>query len=1729
MAENNTNYQSTQTFLIECSRANSSIDLKDGGDFNAKWTNETNFNLKRGDVVSVEMMALNVEGGGGAGALEFTGDAVFIDGTEKKYCDNKVLLEVFFYMNNNNTYSVGLPFRHPTGSFNALAANKYMPIVKSELLTSNLMGLTASNSTLGFLGDVVQGAPPVINSGIIVAAQSHAIYQYNTGTVAVPVWVNALPAPGNTPVISIQMAGAGDPNPGGGAFCTFAGMRQGNLNAANSVCYWVPNLFLNINDTTGAQNAMTVPIQIMTAGVGGRLQVIFTQPTILQTAGTAAGFAQGALCAATPSTIDGSSEMGTVNYDNIDQTGMASTYTRRFGNNLNNQMFHLGAPQAGGDPLYSQFPNTTYGDGSTQNATVAYDFEKEKCGFRCGNRRMDMNGKPYIFSRNDFYGQGRQKPDATGYYPKLMPMTAFILLEASELFTDAESLANIINDRLHEALSPFDTDIPDYDNYVSNDSQYKNPRFKSSSTIPAINSIGWYDPLVYNNPTYKWRDMYSAEWTKILPVKYGGTTKVQPANFSAGWDFINSTVGQIINYENSNQRKECYLNVVNDDWLGTLADPATGDKVVRNVNTIYGNCGMANFYKEMVGDRMQRLELNPMLTPTSAEPAPAGDGLCNVGCPIITNQKLKYVFMNFQDGGTGRIELGTQTKKGQVLFTNIKYPQRDPNGNKLYNETAWRDYAESVRNYELYGNKEANASTTYESQLQDTTGWCMEMDLGRTDDQLSCLEIADNRTTNMTPIKPWWWIKYPVLAEPTAAGNYGTGCGTPPVAVNPAGPLNAREIISPAFSCRAFGNSVSQFNWAECWGAYRGLGKIWVETKFDKNWKNTTKQMQDLFPGDPNAVDTANQIIYDDNFKTYPEGNTIDVDFMESLNLGIYPYEYTDSAGENWYMCAFRCMYDTAVEANLAPVLPPAIPSDLTTTAVYEVGCITWGIPFGVSPAAMDNHKIVPMNADQRNCKNPIENVATSALIQPLNTQQPNRTNFIFMGANNPTFSFNAAKNRFEFLNLQTDNLLTDLNQNTASLSKTNPQLGEPVGIVEGEQADAVFATPDPINLSSEADNYKVGDRMKNQGIRAEIGGVGIFKVWLCPPDYAFPENINPVNYWDNSTPDATEENRQEIIKDCVEGSDAEWEGCLLNRLGFSIEDFIPRYGRQHNRFDPNTYNNPNVNIIGTGIKPLMLNNSFNGVINPSLNLYFKFPIPSGTEVANGVPKFLHGFNENQEVLLSTQALPLTANDAPISTISPFFIVYSDIVANRQYQTGSTGLPAIFYCMKNYANGSFLYGYGSSFSIMVNQDRALSQINTEIRNPTDGKLAKLSPNSVIVYKIQRQAPVPAPQVDVFGQLEAQPPPDPNLVELTKIFNEEKKLAGMVAGRTPNRSAPGSSISDYSNPNHLHNMVRGNIQVINNEREIREMQELGTQTQNTGSSRGTQTKGMPDSIRGKLTDVMIRAILAKIPINTLTPSKLKQIPKIVSKALDKVLDFFADPNQGISRSQGLDEFLVGMWESTGGDIDAIGEGILGTIGNNIQIRADGGAIFDDTGGGIPDARSRRTGTEYQLMITSPELMDAIIRSIRENRIDELPDIFQTGMEREHLIAEGVTRHRGEPPMFFDVPLIPGAEGSVFARLGRRYDAMSELERIVASDPAFGRGREEQLAPMTNTDTFEYSEENLRDAPTRSRVEGKKEEASTAGSTTAPPSTAGSTQTTSRVEPRGQPEEQSDKKK
>ena len=1682
MATNQTTFGNTQTFLIECSRANSLIDTKDGGDFNSKWSNETQFNLRRGDVVSVEMMALNAQNAAGGNTLEFTGDKVVVDGKEQEYCDNKVLLEVFFYMNNNNTYSVGLPFIHPLGAFNDRPENRFMPIVRTNAAT-NQYGFTASHGTIGFLDDAIVAGQ--YNPFVMTPATSYVIVAFNTGTLNAPNYITNLPAVSN-PCISIVLAQNGDPNPNGGKLCTYNMYEYGSLTIANAEpMNWITGLTIGVNDNTPNINFPVQPIagiQNATGAYAGRCELYFSDPQIINTLGVP--MAQGVLTAAQVADRDGTSELGLPNYDNILQTGMSGPSTTsvnvRGGKQLYNYMEQIGKPQAGASAINAIFPNTTYGEGGNGNATVAWDYEDKKYGFRNANVRRENDGKPYILMRNDFYGQGRIKPNASGFYPKLMPQTAFILLEAKELFTDVQTLANTINDRLHEALSPFDNDIVDNDKYLTNDLRYTATQFKSSSVIPASNTAGYYDPVIYNVGGYDWRDIYNANWSSILPIKYGGATKVQPANFAVGWDYVNAGIGMYglplagTTEQRAFLKKTAYTNLyINQTANAELAGGGG------RCNYLDGNLLYANMYKCMFGDRLHRLQLwNGNETTSNA----ALDGIRNIGRPVILNTQLAYLIGAIQQASTPLPFLTQKWAKGQLVFTNIYYPMAESiTGNPVYEEDEWEDVANSLRDYETYGNNTKDAKSTYIQQNQDITGWCWEMDLGITEDEASALNFIPGAfgVLNMVPLNPEWQSKYPSAAEPTAGNQFGSGANSVPVYPSP----STREIICPTYSNAGFGTSPN-FDWKDNYQAYRGTGYMSIESRFDPNWRTTSKTVEDV---EPLATETVCKLITNTDEYLNNANQYCDVEFMERINMGMYPYEYTDQDGNKYVLCAFRSMYD--YEPNFEQ------------TSTLEMGQLTWGLPIGVSPSSFDNHKIAPMNGDQlNNEKTRIKNTASGSLIEPTRTLRNNMINYVHMGANNPTFQFNQVKNRFEFVNLQTDNYLTDQNigsQTAGGPGNVNPQIGDKTGIINGQQADALFNQPNPITHASYADNYT--DPIRNSGVRAEIGGIGFFNIWLCPPDYEFPEDINPVNYWDNTDDDQTEKNRQEIIKGCVKGDDKNWEGCLLDRLGFSVENFKPRYGRQSARFDPNTYNNPNPNIVGNGIKPCLLNNSFNGVINPSLNIYWETPTPSGATL--GTPKFNHGFNQNESILIATQSLPLTAENSPILTQSPFYIVYSDIVANRQYQTGSTGLPAVFYCMKNYANGGFLYGYGSTFSIMVNQDRLLSQINTEIRNPNDGRLAKLSSNSVIVYKIQRQTSVPAPLINVFGQDTEDKQPDPNLQELDKIFAEDQKIASAlgVGNRNFGGSASGNAGGDgdgnkhdnkimkgYGDNNRMGQIIRGQVSSST--------QNIQTQASAPDTTNISTMTGMPEKIKDKIVEVLIRALIAKFPLAK-DPQKLAEqvdsLPRYIYNMLEGA--FFRNP-EGDDKEPFVDVQRIlataDDWWQSGEDLDFILENLLGLIDTSFLIGTMGDIKYD------PDeAKSKEKGSLSLFIDKDQEgkdFMSALVQSIIEDD-GRTAQIIASGIERGAIRAEGKDEKSG---LYFNVDLLDKGKHSIFVKpKASGQDPEEFIDQIVKEEiggvgksPMKGYGSAKASSTIGELSSADFEEVREPDPVRRERLKG-----------------------------------------
>ena len=1434
----NKTYPNTQTFLIEASRGDSLIDNKDNNDFNSKWTTETNFNLKRGDTVSVEMVALNAQNAGSSASIEFSGENVIVDGEEKEYCDNKVLLEVFFYLNNNNTYSVGLPLKNPNGSFDdtTFAQQRYQPITGGHngvfgIAKNNIRGIIGTPNTMSY----ATFDPTNNNAYTFDSNFCHYIvaWQKTDNT-----WVTALPSA--TKIKAFVLGNLTDNtagfNPQSAKSCSHTDWLRGKT-GTGATCNLLQGQELITQDTGGIlipdlnRIMLTIikqPATIPTLTGTDRLQITVNPETDFT---SVLGCVQGAFFAALPFSDNfGTSEIGLINYDNIDPTSYATQPQMAVKNrNLSNYMANIGRHFLPASDQFKCFANSVYGVAANpdeisvaQSKFDPLDTQAGDPGFRCQNPRMENNGKPYILTRNDWCGQGRrQQNNCKKFLPKLEPLSAFILLEADELFTDVNSLAQKINDKLHETLNLFDTDIQEQDNYLSNAIQYENITAKASSVLPLSQTAGYIDPALGTGTTKNY-----AFYDTIVPIKSGGTVKIQPANFDSGINYYASgstaKVDTMTGYFNQTTYiNKCELMSQNPEKIE---------------NPIYGNCGYLNFFKAQMGDRWARLPICDMNSIAVRTGQPVGAGLRYMSKPCILNNKLKYQTVDVESTAIVST-VATELLKNQLIFTNIYYPtiQIDKVA-QAEEEQKWKDYAKEVRKYELYSNNTETAVRNYDLQDQ-TIDWVVDMDLGITNDNKTAfLQSAPAPTSRFEPIQFDWTTTYPEEANLATDAVNGTAADLTGA---------TRPLINPIFSNQAFGTT-DIFDYNNEYSAYRPLGNIILESRYDRNYYTTSKTITDQ---EPTVVDAKCKLL-DSSDPNISQGDPINSDLIERLNLSIYPYEYTDEDGNLKILVAIR----TGKAYN----------PELAQGGDYlelQLAALTWGLPIGVSPAALDNHMICPMNADFRKMD----------LATPNRGLLYNRMNQIWVGANNPTFQFNSDKNRYEFINLQTDQLLSSFNSVSGAAPTTATpavpsQLGQKVGIINRDPLDAKFSSG--------------GKKAKIKGIRDSVCGVGVYNIWLCKPDYIPPSSISLSNYWDNSTTTKTQENHDLITADCIEASRENWEGCLLDRCGFDYFSLFPKYGRQYNRFDPVTYNNDNPRLIGTGTKPLLLNNRLNNANNPSLSLYYSPTTPAATDPALGQPNFGLSFPSNQPVLIENDSEPLTATSSPILTTSPFYIVYSDIVGERNYQSGSTPLPALFYCMRNYSNSGFFYGYGSTFQIMINQDRVLSLVNTEIRNP-NGELAKLSKNSTIMYKIQRQSIVAAPNIDVFGQIENQQQPDPNQEELLQILKNTNQISSSLAGGSGVRHKKGSGSNPSGNiikipsrgiaqnaalptvtPQSLGSITQGNALANTDVAEGIEQISISTST-GENDTITPQTLGISELDR-KLVDVILRSILTKLP-------------------------------------------------------------------------------------------------------------------------------------------------------------------------------------------------------------------------------------------------------------------------
>lgn len=548
--------QTTETFLLECSRSNSIIDKSayklQEGESNATWINSTdNFRIMKGDQISVEMIALNQAQT--TTPMEFTGENVVLEGaTVKPYVDNKVLLEVGYYVNNNQTYTNNLPFYLKQGINNitvpatildperGLNVQKIVPFPDATAITESDDGMYPGYG---------MGFGHKFNDTILVDAEFVSAFQRPNIDIAshrnsyrivcftandyITVLPNTLPAGTNAYSVVLERSGGLPAEvislPGAqpsrtcsiNTFCQWKGISVGA--EFDHPCYGKVGMGMAFGQddlTTGFSQKEIVDIRGSTCAApfadSERVQVCFPQDhpgfpnsggmgafTVPITSGRAA-------CFTTPKVrySDIFRSQGMASWNATSKAGTVAAGTEP------NPVFTQSRQDSGITDFFSNgiqgffTPNSNVFENATIDINLAYPktgggmtFFKGG-GIGSGNRLQGTDNLPYIISRNDYMnGKTKANCEKIGRYstftPDLRPLTSFIELEATDLLMDATALASKINEKLHQSLPGVGSNSDDINQYHTNVYGFTRRYKKSAQLLPYNNYEGYFPNHAY--------------------------------------------------------------------------------------------------------------------------------------------------------------------------------------------------------------------------------------------------------------------------------------------------------------------------------------------------------------------------------------------------------------------------------------------------------------------------------------------------------------------------------------------------------------------------------------------------------------------------------------------------------------------------------------------------------------------------------------------------------------------------------------------------------------------------------------------------------------------------------------------------------------------------------------------------------------------------------------------------------------------------------------------------------------------------------------------------------------------------------------------------------------------------------------------------------------------------------------------------------------------------------
>ena len=1419
----------TRTFLIDCSRKVSNKYEAVGGrasvSSKSAWENKCNgFNVKRGDQISIEAVCINSEGAG-ANTIELNPGKV----PGKIYTGNKVILEMGFTLTNNGRYSQVLPVKPPTCVANQAAGGAANPFTVDTLQPPQTLTAVGQVSNVAPAANIQlcrQGVLPVANDYGIPANNSISQAMCNqTPLVSSAAWGwtgysrDKKNCDGNYSLFRNKFYPGitGKTAPGGGA------LSQSNpwlinsnlLTAAPTIPAGVAPPTNPYNNAAAATAAPGYSTGQMWSGMNPQagndnLPYIMTAPDFQPFMGLPPNNqwngggnppinqypinpANGRREPPKPEPLKAFVVIDLQDYQFIDVNLLASLITQAFRQTDNVYRWDKIA-----DVEHSLHPPAAAG-GEKQNNSIPYGTKFGNDPIVSGVRQLD-----YIW--DSVY------PTFTGALYKTIPANFWLGCNMEAASPDNLGFhENQVKDWLWCGSGTGDQGggaIP----IVS--AQFPDTSNPAGQEAFAVGRQG--TPYVWNNQIYgnmACRDF--ERWEMMFHFFYGDI-----------YDLHTDQVGNEQNIKRTillnTQIKSIVIKVPN----GTGAGGQSGGQAGQNVGTSGGTATTP----DVLG-----FNIHEVSCIGSEQTDPAQDDF--TGNMIYTNMEYtEYNVKRFAElFPKGEIYLGDETGYEDMVNNdpkNFSYMLDCGVCNDALTSCINTDPIKGLSTAPTGAGVPTTADTSYDASarfsiitpLEDgvysrttyanggNTGW-----FGR----LNGNRMIQDLITPPTSYTQQWGT----FLDHTQV-NVGTGVADPQEI--------DRYHLCPSYTMTGLGGDGAAV------GKGRSIGRIQVNSRYWNDWKEDVIWARTEFSpaglSVPGSCDLSPATLEE-----------LDDSLSRKYGVGAFPYKWFPDGtqpAQPKILIAFRVSKkyfpqptpdNTGVGIATDPMLV-----DLTS---IELGRLEYKNFLGISNSFNDNPACVPMNSDDQ--RKTYFGGRTAAGFSAMPEDAPwNYQNYINIGATNASCEFNSDKARFEFTYFYTPQTLSAAYQTANNKGAAGiAQGGTEVAIIN-EEGLSNTASTNPAGSSIKFYDRQISGNIGGAagqvnvpcdgvGINDTMSGVFINKVWLVKPDTEIPSMEKLNDFYDKTNLFSTQNNYLDMTKDWIEATPDQWEGNILDRMGYSYYDIFPPLGSNKNRFNEFTYASQAPQVCNQSKKPGTMNSKTNIANALFLDAYFNSQVspPPATEAdIVGLPLYGLGQNGFIQVNQIADSPAIRASNLPQLFDTPYYLIQTTGLVEPEQWIGLNGIiqPTIYYCMKNYSQSDFFYGYASTYSLMAEKDHPVGSIHTEIRRPDTGELVPLGDNSSVIYKITRKLEIPPIITTPLGEPIETPEQPPNkdtqllqeLVDLMKLQVRPKEgnaslipfRKGQIGSGGGGRQEGISNPMDETNPiGSIGNMGGGGLQ------------------------------------------------------------------------------------------------------------------------------------------------------------------------------------------------------------------------------------------------------------------------------------------------------------------------------